>query len=150
MADTLVIAEELRERFSIAPEVTCLDFSISSASTQLKRWVGTDAYADALLADSAQDKERAAQLKDAESYLGAYHTLLNGGMRMRPSGVVTREQDAAGPMGGTVLNQYLTPKELSELRRQYMAQAEELAAPYRLQANSTRTGTMLLKGGWTG
>lgn len=150
MGDTLVTAEELRERFSIAPEVTSLDFSISSASTQLKRWVSKNVYADALLGDGAQDKERAAQLKDAESYLAAYHILLSGGMRMRPSGVVKQEQDAAGPMGGTVINQYLTPQELAGLRKQYMEQAEEMAAPYRLQANSTRAGSFLLGGGWRG
>ncbi len=150
MADTLVTADEVREQFSVAPEITGLASCVASASRQLRGWVGKTVYDDALEGDNATDKERAASLKAAEAYLAVYHALLTAGLRVRPSGVVRQEQDAAGPMGGTVINQYLTPRELGELRKQYLAQAEEITARYRLQTSGRRVGTMTLGGGWRG
>lgn len=150
MSTTLVTAAEVRELFAVVPEIgeTRLQFCVEAAGRTLRGWVGQTAYADALLGEDATDKTRVAQLKAAESYLAIYHTLLNAGVRVRPHGVVKQEQDAAGPMGGTVLNQYLSPSELSNLRKQYFAEAEELAAPYRTQAGSNRAATFTLGGGW--
>lgn len=150
MSDTLVTAEEVRDLFSIAPDVAGLDSCVASASRQVRGWVGTEVYTDALESTNAEDPERAATLKAAEGYLAVYHALLTSGLRVRPAGVVKQEQDAAGPMGGMVINQYLTPKELGELRKQYLTQAEEMAAPYRKQTASSRVGTLTLGGGWRG
>jgi hypothetical protein len=148
MGTTLVTADEVRDLFGLAPEVTGLDSCVSAASRQLRGWVGKTTYTDALQGAQATDQDRAAQLKTAEGYLTIYHNLLNAGVRVRPSGVVSREQDAAGPMGGTVLNQYLSPKELQDLRKQYLEQATEMAAPYRLRTASPRAGAPRMRGEW--
>lgn len=151
MSETLVTKDELRELFDIVSEIkdARLNFCVSAASRQLKAWVGAAVYTDALKGTEATDKDRAAQLKASESYLAAYHTLLNAGLRLRPSGVVKQEQDASGNMGGRgVINQYLSPQELSQLCDQYLEQATEMAAPYRQQASSPRAGTLTLKGAY--
>jgi hypothetical protein len=151
----LIEAADLRELFDIADQIVDgrLTFCIRNASRTLKGWVGDEVYEDAA-AEEPEDPEnadRAAALKDAESYLAMYHALLNTSVRIRKSGLVSREQDAAGPMGGTVVNQYFNPKELAQLRDEYLAQAKTIAGPYLDEVDqkaSLGAGTFLLKGGW--
>lgn len=151
----LIDADYLRTLFDIAesfgePRLTPC---IQDASRTLKVWVGADAYDDAAEGDDAEDAARAAALKSAESYLAMYQLLLNTGARIRNNGLVSREQDNAGPVGGNIVNQYYTPKELKELRFEYFAQAQTLASSYLVaaeQSASLGAGTMTMHGGWRG
>lgn len=156
-ATTLITAAELRELFAVVSQIgdPRLEFAIRGASRTLRKWVGDEAYEDALVwvnGDEAQDETRAAALKDAEAYSAAAELLLNTSLRIRASGLVKREQDAAGPLGGQITNEYLSPKEIRELREEYAAQAEAIAAPYRplttASGASVGRGTFTLAGGW--
>lgn len=146
----LIDADELRETFDIASQIkdARLTFCIENASRTLVSWVGSDAYEDAGAA-TPDDADRAAALVAAEKYLSMYHALLNTGARIRMNGVVKSEQDAGGPMNGTIVNQYYSPAELNALRLEYLAQAEVLAAEFR-EVDSVQTGahTITMTGGW--
>jgi len=148
----LITEDELRALFDIAAQIAegRLTFCIRNASRTLKGWVGDDAYEDAESGDP-EDEDRAAALKDAESFLAMYQVLLNTGARIRNNGLVSKEQDASGPVGGSIVNQYYTPKELIELRNEYMAQAQSLAGPFMEEEDqqaSLGLGTISMRGGW--
>ena len=151
----LIDAAKLRELFDIATQIKDerLTFCIENASRELKGWVGDEAYEDAE-AEEPDDEDnpgRASALKAAEAYLSMYHALLNTGARIRNNGLVSREQDAAGPVGGNIVNQYFTPKELMLLRTEYLAEAKALAAPYLEEVDvqaSLGANTLTMRGGW--
>ena len=149
----LIDADELRALFDIAAQIADdrLTFCIRNASRTLKGWVGEDAYEDAG-SGTPENEERAEALKDAESFLAMYHALLNTSARIRANGLVSREQDAAGPVGGNVINQYYTPADLIKLREQYFAQAQSFAASYLEEIDQQANlgaNTISMKGGWT-
>ncbi len=151
----LIDAAELRTLFDIATQIVDvrLTFCIENASRTLKAWVGSDAYDDAgaVDPDEPEDPDRATALKAAESYLAMFHALLNTGARIRKDGLVHREQDAAGPIGGNIVNQFYTPAEMIALRNEYFGQAESFAAPYLVaieQSNVLGANTITMKGGW--
>jgi hypothetical protein len=149
--ETLIDAAELRATFDIAGQIKDgrLTFCIENASRTLRSWVGADAYDDAA-SDTPDDEDRASALVASELYLSMYHALLNTGARIRKDGIVKSEQDAAGPVGGNIVNQFYSPDELIKMRKEYFQQAEVLAAEF-LQApagSGIGAATMTLEGGW--
>jgi hypothetical protein len=149
----LIEVSNLRTEFNVPTQVPdeALEFCIDNAARMLRSWVGTDTYDDAESEDPT-DNDRAEALASAESYLSMYHALLSTGARMRANGVVGSEQDAAGPMNGTVINQYYKPSELIALRKEYFQAAESLAAIYLQQSSGAGVGaaTITMPGGWRG
>jgi hypothetical protein len=148
---SLIEVADLRTEFNLTTTQVSdesLEFCISNASRTLLAWVGAETYDDAN-AEDPKDSDRASALAAAESYLSMYHALLISGARIRANGVVKSEQDAAGPMGGTIINQYTTPGDLIALRQQFYQQAEALAEIY-LQVAGSGTGaaTVTMQGGW--
>jgi len=150
--ETLIDADQLRSTFDIAQSIKPerLTFCIENAGRTLRSWVGADAYNDAASEDP-DDEERASALVAAELYLSMYHALLNTGARIRKDGIVKSEQDAAGPIGNNVVNQFYSPDELIKMRREYYQQAEVLAADF-MQNTSGGQGvgaaTVTMQGGW--
>lgn len=149
--ETLIDADDLRATFDIAVQIKDgrLTFCVENASRTLRSWVGSDAYSDAATEDP-DDEERAAALVAAETYLSMYHALLNTGARIRKDGLVKSEQDAAGVMGGQIVNQFYSPDELIKLRKEYYEQAEILAAEFMQQTSGSGIGaaTITMEGGW--
>lgn len=131
MADptTLITETELRAMFDIHANVEPgrLTFGIGAAGRRLKALVGAMAYADALLDDTATDQIRRADLDYAEALLAMHYCLLGLNTQIRPSGVVKTEK-----IEGETVVQYLTPKELIDLSKQYLDIAEEVLRPYAL------------------
>lgn len=131
MADpnTLITESELRGQFDIHTDVRPerLTFAIGAAGRRLKNLVGATAYADALLDDNATDADRRADLEYAEALLAMHYCLLGLNTQIRPSGVVKTEK-----IEGETVVQYLLPKEVQELSRQYLDFAEEVIRPYAL------------------
>lgn len=131
MADptTLITETELRAMFDIHTNVEPgrLTFAIGAAGRRLKALVGATAYADALLDDTATDQIRRADLDYAEALLAMHYCLLGLNTQIRPSGVVKTEK-----IEGETVVQYLTPKELIDLSKQYLDIAEEVLRPYAL------------------
>lgn len=151
--ETLIDADDLREKFDIASQIkdTRLTFCIENASRTLRSWVGDEAYDDAA-SGTPDDEDRAAALAAAENYLSMYHALLNTGARIRKDGVVKSEQDAAGVMGGNIINQFYSPDELIKLSKEYFQQAEILAAEFlqQTEGSGVGAGTITMQGGWRG
>ncbi|MEW6361731.1 MAG: hypothetical protein AB1477_06380 [Acidobacteriota bacterium] len=128
---SLVSESDVRSGFNIGqdfPSGPILE-AVSVAANAVRKFVGEIVYQDAE-ASSPSDPVRAGLLKAAESRLSVYYLILNAGSLIRHGGIVKSEQDAAGPVNGTVINQYLTPAEISRLRELYMKEAMELLGPY--------------------
>lgn len=125
----LIDATKLREYFDINKDInsTRLTPHIGAASRRLKKWVGTDAYADALL-ENPTNAERKEDLTNAEAALAMHFALPGINTKVTPSGVVkTSKTDQ-----GTNIITYLSPKEIDQLKALYLEQAEEIARPYLL------------------
>jgi hypothetical protein len=124
---TLIDADELRATFDIASQIkdARLTFCIENAGRTLRSWVGADAYDDAA-SETPDDEDRASALVASELYLSMYHALLNTGARIRKDGIVKSEQDAAGPIGANIVNQFYSPDELIKMRKEYYSQQRYL------------------------
>jgi hypothetical protein len=128
---TLVTVPELKEYFNVAADFPDgpIGESLVLGSNVVRKYVGVAVYADASSGTPA-DPLRAAMLKAAESRVAMYHLLLNASSGIRRGGLGRTEQDAAGPLGGAVINSYLSPKEIRELRSQFSEQALDLLSEY--------------------
>jgi hypothetical protein len=130
MPDTLITAETLRSYFDISADIndTRLTPHVGAASRRLKKWVGAEAYADAL-SNAPIDALRKADLQNAEAALAMHFAVPGLNSKVTTGGVVktTREGGAAG---APVILTYLTPNEVAQLARIYLDQAEEIARPY--------------------
>lgn len=104
-----------------------LTFAVGAAGRRLKNLVGVTAYADAAADDAATDALRRIDLDYAEALLAMHYCLLGLNTQIRPSGVVKTEK-----VEGETVVQYLLPKEVQELSRQYLDIAEEVIRPYAL------------------
>lgn len=128
-----------------------LDSSLERAIRKVKREIGFDAFeaifesgTEAVLLDSDRDVDtttvnedamRLGEVTDACFDYAMYFLLLKTGVRIRPRGLVKKETDAGSPAlsGSTnITNEYLTPKELAEMRDNFLRLAEDSLDPYRL------------------
>ena len=127
----LVTVTELKEYFNVAADFPDgpIGESLVLGSNVVRKYVGVDVYTDAS-SGTPTDPLRASMLKAAESRVAMYYLVLNASSGIRRSGLVKTEQDAAGPLGGTVINSYISPREIRELRSQYSEQALDLMSDY--------------------
>jgi hypothetical protein len=149
--ETIIDANDLRAKFAIASQILPAQLTpcVEDASRMLRKWVGAAVYEDAA-SETPDDEDRASALFSAETYLSMYFALLNTGARIRKDGVVKSEQDAAGPLGGNIVNQFYSPDELIKLRRQYYETAESVAADFMQATSGAGIGaaTVTMQGGW--
>lgn len=126
---SLITEDDLRGRFGIVDDVADprLTPAVRAASRRLQRWVGSDAYADALL-DAPTNEDRAADLQDAEAALAMHFLILNLNTNITPGGVVLQAKE-----DGNVTIQYASPAQTKDLAEQYLNQAEELARAWSLE-----------------
>lgn len=144
-------ADYLRATFPIASDFPLgpITESIALASATVKKFVGSDAYSDAS-AETPADDQAAIFIKAGEARVALYYLLLNAQAgTVRRQGIAKKEQDAAGPMGGTVINEYYTPADLRSLREQFAEEALSFLAEYRdddavfiIDAGGIEVGTM--------
>lgn len=145
---TLITVAALRAQFNIDETIgdPMLEHAVASGSLVVSKYVGAAAYADAgnpieggsgtipvlegVPIVYTTDPVRKAMLEAGELRAAMYYLILAVGAGLRRGGLVKTEQDAAGPLNGTVLNSYLNPKELRELREQYLEEALSFLAPY--------------------
>jgi hypothetical protein len=121
----LLDAAYIRATYPIASDFPAgpVTEAIALASETVKAFVGSDAYTDAG-AGSPTDATRKVFLKAGEGRTVIYFLLLSAAAgTVRRQGIAKREQDAAGPMNGTVINEYYTPKEVQQLRDQFASDA---------------------------
>lgn len=127
--------ETFKEIF--AETVTCSDtrlkMCLDGAIDELLVLVGQTAITD-VTATTPSDSLRSERLVRAQGYLAYRDLLLNVSGRMRDGGIVKQEQDAGSPTGPNVLNSYMMPKEVGELRQQLYDKAMKAIAPYLVYA----------------
>lgn len=123
-----------------------LTFCLGNAITYVKSRIGFDLYKEVFLggastiedgddADSTTVNEtahRLACLKDAVLYYAMARVLVNANLRIRRAGSVKKEQDAGSPgmNNSQVINEYLTPAEVSEWRATLLSDADDLTESY--------------------
>lgn len=132
MADGLISVDDLRALFGIADAIKDERFSraLAAAGRRMREWVGDEVYEDALL-EVPEDDTRKETLAYAEAHLVMHFAVLGINTALRPKGIVRTEKVE----GDTVL-QYHSPKEIADLQALYLAEAEQIAAPY-LLSNGT-------------
>lgn len=123
----LIDADEFRERFDIDPDMADKRVTphIGAASRRLKKWVGTDAYADALL-ETPVDADRKEDLQSAEAHLAYHFALLGLHVNVSSKGVLIEAQ--AGE--GSDRRRYLLPEQIESISTQFLERAREIAEPY--------------------
>lgn len=126
---TLIDAEEFRERFDIDPDLADERITphVGSASRRLKKWVGADAYADALIEEPI-NADRAEDLKNAEAHLAFHFALLGLHVNVSSKGVLIEAQ--AGE--GSERRRYLLPEQIEAISTQFLERAREIVEPYML------------------
>ncbi|MBX7170151.1 MAG: hypothetical protein K1X72_04285 [Pyrinomonadaceae bacterium] len=124
----LASATIMRELFDIAPETeipnTRLNRYVGAASRRIKKWVGNDAYTDAL-SNAPTDADRKEDLIVAEANLAMHFAILGLNAPITSKGVVK----TAGKLDAS-LRTYLTPAETEQLRTQFLENAESLVKDY--------------------
>lgn len=124
---TLIDADEFRERFDIDPDMADKRITphVGSASRRLKKWVGAEAYADALL-ETPADADRAEDLRSAEAHLAFHFALLGLHVSLTAKGVLIEAQSAEGGER----RRYLLPDQVDAISMQFLERAREIAEPY--------------------
>jgi hypothetical protein len=126
MADGLITVDELREIFDIDPGISEKRFErhLVAAGREMRTWVGDEAYDDALAA-VPNDETRAEALALAEAHLAMRFAIVGLNSPLRPTGVVSEER-----VEGNTLVRYLTPKQIAELKEEYLETAQSIAQVY--------------------
>lgn len=130
-------SDEIRDKFSIASGKYGgqIDAALRSASLIIRQSVSPEIYAEAesaTLPTDAEDLVRAQSVIEAQSFLTMWFLVGNVGNKLGDTGFIKSAQDTASPGMDRALitNQYLTPKELAEMRAGYFEQAQILIRPY--------------------
>lgn len=130
--DGLITVADLRNIFAINSHIGDDRFTraLVAAGRRMRSWVGDEVYEDAL-SDAPADETRQQALAYAEAHLVMHFAVLGINTSLRETGVVKTEK-----VEGDVVLQYHSPAEITALQAQYLAMAEQIAAPY-LQTNGT-------------
>jgi hypothetical protein len=139
MADGLITVADLREIFDINTHIGDGRFNraLVAAGRRMRTWVGDEVYEDAKLPVPTDDTRKEA-LAYAEAHLVMHFAVLGINTALRQTGIVKTENVE----GNTVL-QYHTPKEIVDLQAQYLAMAEQIAAPYLLSSGTVEAFEVL-------
>lgn len=139
---------DIKNRFGIDLPDHRIQAEINSAASQIRRAVGIDVYnevfegATSTLEDSDIDLDttnvnetafRIADLTEALILKAFVGCIRNANARIRRSGSVKKEQDAASPAAGggrLIINEYMTPEEVNAMVAGYEAQADVLIGLY--------------------
>lgn len=141
-----ITAEELQELFDIVQEIkpVRLSFCISQAERTLRKLLTNAVY------DAETPASQVAGLQFAEAHYAVYHLLLNTSLRIRRSGLVKKEQESGASVQNNAAHEYYTPKEIGELRKEFLEAAETAALPFQPVATAKSKNTsVLMRGSWT-
>ena len=131
----LITPEIFRDRFALKSDVP-VDEYISTASEEIKTWVGADVYADAEKlfdgneATSPSNLARAYKLALAERSLAMYYYYPTASLKIE-SGVIVKTDRSEGE-GGGVIRAFENARERREGRQGFYDAALELVKPYLL------------------
>lgn len=129
MGQTLISAAEFIERFDIDSDIDPKRITphIGAASRRLRKWVGEEAYANALTEDAAYE-DMQADLKSAEATLAFHYAIYGLNYPLSGKGVVATSMTGEGKE----MRKYLTPDETQKVASQMLELAREIAEPYML------------------
>lgn len=122
---------EIRNKFSIQSQRYDPQIGYASASAALVLQRGMDAeYYTAAVADTPptdpDELLRYSSIVESHSYLTMWFLVGNVGNKLSADGFVKSQQDASSPAQGSkvITNSYLTPKEIAEMRANYLMNAQ--------------------------
>lgn len=141
---------DIRARFGVSSQISdtrltaCLDASLRWAKRKLgieeynavfnagATEIDDSAYLDADATTTEEIALRLGECTDAVLHHAAACVVKNTSVRLRESGIVKREQDAGsgGRGDNAVINDYLSPSEVAQVAGMFLADAENLIAPY--------------------
>ena len=127
---------ELRGKFHIQSNAFESELSAASADAALIIQRGTDAaiYTEAVGETVPTDPTellRYNSVVTAHSYLSMWFLVGNAGNKLQDYGFVKQSQDAGSPATTTeVTNQFLTPKDLADLKSEYLNKAQFYIGDY--------------------
>lgn len=140
--------EDIRARFAITSQFSSdrLTFALESALGDVEDAIGTDIYneifegATSTVEDSQDDLDttttneearRTRRVTHAVYYKALANVISNANTRIRSSGSVLKEHDAASPGSTTeVVNEYMNPSQIAQMVSMYESKAGELLQPY--------------------
>lgn len=145
-------SDDLNQRFDISSQIAVerTDWALELALSDVERAVGIDVYNEIFNAatstvedspddaDSTTTNEEASRLRDVTNavyFKAMAYCLENANLRIRASGSVKREQDAGSPAmvsSAQVVNEYMTPEEITTMKAGLEAKAADLLQPYLL------------------
>jgi len=123
-------AAQIREKFSIQANRydTQVAAAIADAALVLRRGLTAEVYSEATgspLLATDDNYVRQQSVIQAHSFLTMWFLVGNVGSKLGDQGFVKEAQDAGSPAmsGKTISNRYLTPKELEEMKADYLNKA---------------------------
>lgn len=131
---TLNDVAAVRKRASVHEDIdSCrIEDALGQAERRLKRWIGREAYADAIAATTTTDEEildRRKDLRQAELALAIYFGVASWNTTFGPNGqVVTATEE-----GERVIT-YLSPTQIETALETWLGLAKEMARPYLIDA----------------
>jgi hypothetical protein len=128
--------DAIRRKFNIQENAfeNQIESASDSAARKIRRWIESTYYAEASGESVPTDPEqllRYETIVDAHAFLTMYYLAISVGHRLSNQGFIKQAQSSASPGNGTTLmNQYLTPAEISANKDNYFNEAREIIEPY--------------------
>ena len=135
----VVTVQDVKDAYDVASQIasTRLNFCLDNANRKVRRLIGTDYHTRAFATPVAStDTDLASDATEAVIKLTMAEVLVNANLRIRPSGQVIKEQDAASPAMGRsaqIVNEYLTPEQVDAWRDRLISDALSLISPWTLE-----------------
>lgn len=146
-----VVIQDIRDQFQVGKQIkddqlqTCLDDGIDTVKSK----IGIEAYNQifAGVASTVEDSEyldqnttatdedalRTSRVTRSVIYYTMADLVLNTSLRIRPSGIVKKEQDSGSPAvsaSSQVINEYLSPTEAKQYSDWLIGKADSAVGPY--------------------
>jgi hypothetical protein len=130
-------ATDIRNKFNVAANRfdTQIEAALRSAGLIIQRGVEAATYAEAIASTPPTDPDelqRYNSVVEAHSYLTMWVFVGNASHRLTDGGFIKSQQDSASPAMSSriVTNSYFSPKDLAEMRKNYLAEAQFWLGPY--------------------
>jgi hypothetical protein len=129
-------ADDIRQKFNIASQkyTTQIEAASASAALLIRQSVSSEIYDQAVsgtLPTDDADLIRAQSVIESQSFLTMWFLVGNVGNKLGDAGFIKQAQDTGSPANAqTITNQYLTPKELADMRAGFFENAQIAIRPY--------------------
>ncbi len=130
-------SDEIRNKFNIQENAyeSQLESASNSAALIIRRGVSDEIYAEATADNAPSDPNdliRYQSIVESHSFLVMWFLIGNVGNKLGESGFIKSAQDSGSPayQSNILTNQYLTPKELAEMKADYLNKSKLYMGDY--------------------